>query len=224
VWLRLDVRGTTVTFEVWTVDPYNGGSALRTDATAVETLSGTTVNEETASWGVWEWYQTGASSGSLDDLNLHGQDCMRFDEWLCGTPPVAADAIPLAPTRPGGQVAALVTLDATNGQIANAFIEAYHGACPIPDGSTPFATINVPLVAVGGRLIIDSARERITFEDGAGGVFDGSALLELGDGRDVEWISAPACDAPICVRAGVSRWCGTSTDAAITVARQERAR
>ena len=42
--------------------------------------------------------------------------------------------------------------------------------------------------------------------------------------KTIEWIEAPECDAPICVQAGVSRWCGTHELATIKIERQERVR
>jgi hypothetical protein len=229
-WLRFAVQGDVVTLAIYTTDPYDAAGTL---IPGVAPLAATVWPAAThalsahgvaafGTFGIARWWWNGSGSAPyVDDLRLR-PECMDFVRWLCEAPPAAATAVELAPATPGGTVAAIVTLDATNGQIANAYVEARHGGCD-EDGDV-FARIDVPLITAGAKLVVDSSRGRVELVDAAGNVFDGSALIALDEGRAIQWIEAPRCDSPICVTAGVGSWCGTHEDATIKIEAQERSR
>jgi hypothetical protein len=230
-WIRATLDRGNASMEVWDVDPYpvsdgpvrtdHAPIAATTPPTHAMTLDG---SEQPGTWGVVTYGGFGVGTPDnrfqyLDDLEFHAS-CMSFDRWFCEAPAAAAQGVELAPSLPGATVSAIVTLDATSGQIANAYVEARHGGCD--EAGDVFARIRVPLVVAGSVLVIDSARQKITYTDPDGTILDGFALVELDEGENVQWIDAPECNSPICVTAGVAAWCGTHENATITIERHER--
>jgi hypothetical protein len=232
-WLRLAVGGPVAQLSIYAADPYASDGSLLPGVTPIAQTAWPPVSHTSSTARVMSDHGV-AAIGTYGIVNMQGDvdafvddlrlrpECMDFNRWLCEAPPAAAQGVELAPSTPGGTVAAIVTLDATLGQIANAYVEARHGGCD-EDGDV-FARIDVPLVAYGAKLVIDSSRGRVELVDADGSTFDGTALIALDEGRSIQWIEAPKCDSPICVTAGVGSWCGTHEKATIKIDAQERSR
>lgn len=242
-WLRLHLDGSLAVGQLWVEDPYDALGRLKSgilplaetpwppyvdpvvfpappnfEAHAMSTAAAT----RRGTWGVYDWRESFTTThGRLDDLRLSAE-CMDFIRWFCEVPPTAVSEVLLQTERPGASVAAVVTFDATDGQIAHAFAEAYRGVCPPAAGSMPFARIDVPLLIAGSKLVVNSSTRRVVFTDPTGATYDGSGLLALPEGQGIGWLDAEVCNSPICVRAGVSSWCGTADNATVTVESQER--
>lgn len=118
------------------------------------------------------------------------------------------------PTPPGiGTNGAIVTIKAGSQDLLNVYPAQqlstypsdllYPSSCLYPnDGGLPVTLplltcpsgFVIPIIPAGGTLVIDSARHRIIYTDGAGVVSDGTYLLSQDTARAIDWLEADACN------------------------------
>jgi hypothetical protein len=146
--------------------------------------------------------------------------CVGISEWLCDAPTssfVEAQVFP--PIQ--GVLGTILTIDCTDSSINGVRIDVMLDCV----GDEVVETLRTEAIPVGTVLVIDSAREQVTWIDTDGVAYDGSMFIHLEDTETIPWILVRSTDATTCLRVGRDRWCSVGTgQVRIALQTQERRR
>lgn len=152
-----------------------------------------------------------------------GVSALPFPEWFCGpgNPHDWLTSLSCSIDTPTlfGVNGAIVTVTADGGSdLIDIVIALYPPgtACPPPSGAVPTATMTIDHVPNGGVLVVDSARELVTFypttTDAANGTNaqTGVPFITIPDGQGVPWVTATPARPASCLLVGKRTGCGPS--------------
>lgn len=155
---------------------------------------------------------------ALPDVDPEG-GCVGWSQWMCEAP----DAWLYSTVNPpaSGSSGVIVTIDALDSAINGVRIDAMTDC---PDGEI-ISTMRTELIPEGSILVIDSARQVITFIDADGNQIDGSSYIHLRDGETIPWVVLRQNQGARCIRVGRDRFCSTGGgQVRVAVQTQERRR
>lgn len=144
--------------------------------------------------------------------------CTDICDFLFGAPGVHHCCSVTPPAS--GTLGAIFTFEA--GDDTGAIILQAYTQCPATDEFDPLLEMEISGIPAGATLVVDGARHQITLTRAGGDPEDGEFLIDLSEGRTLQWIEARDCDPIGCFCARTAHPCSQGGNTTVQIETQLR--
>jgi len=145
--------------------------------------------------------------------------CNDFCDFFFGNPGTPHCTTVTSPAI--GVVAPIYTFHSTSGM--NGLLLGAYETCPVGgDEGNPVYELALSGIPAACTVEVNCATRAITVTAGDGSVSDGQSLIDLSDGRALQWPQAADCDAVTCFCARTAHPCSQGGDTTVAIQTQLR--